>query len=190
MADTETEQTQSCGEDIKIEVVGETVGEPEVEVPEVSNTPLQRKKVKDLSDQERQKLIDDARQGRESEDFNVKFFKNGSARITHKKVSKSQQLISATPTQGVPRTVLTNDQLMMEHIIDLESKFTKMTMKHKKLKKRYAELESNIYYDDSVGGENPVGEIPDVLPEEPPTETVGAPVTNTRRARGWRARLA
>ena len=33
----------------------------------------------------------------------------------------------------------------MEHIIDLETRFESMRLKHKKLKKRYNELENSIY---------------------------------------------
>lgn len=127
---------------------------PQTIEPETKS--IERKPVKNLTEAEKQILINDARAGRDSSNYNVKFFKNGNVHITQKKLTKSQHLIAAQgePTNDIrDRPILTNEQLLMEHVMDLENKFTKMSMKHKKLKKRYAELESNIYYEDNGNAE-------------------------------------
>ncbi len=225
MSDHEDVPNATTNDEPVKEIEIEIAGEPNKTVKQQpTSTSIQRKPVKYLTEEEKQSLINDARAGRDSNDFSVKFFKNGNVHITQKKITKSQHLIaaqnefyaqpatgnqSATPG-GVGRPILTNDQLMMEHIIDLESRFTKMAMKHKKLKKRYAELESNIYYEDTEAAEghveaaeptvretvqDPVRERPSGLrtTSEPVNESVNEPVpvprAAPRKGRSWRSQL-
>ena len=117
---------------------------------------ITRKKVSDLTEAERNQLIADAHNGIENDYFNVKLCKNGSTRICLRKQTKAQQVISeanesnqapAIPTNS--RRYYTNDQLLMEHIINLETQYNKLHSKHKKLKKRYNELEGYLYSNDN-----------------------------------------
>ena len=123
------------------------------EVPAIK-TAVPQKKVSELSEDEKNILIDEAKQGIENEFYKVKLFKNGNAHITQKKLTKSQKFIKANETNQdkveIPKVkFLTNDQLLMEHIINLEASFQKLKGKHKKLKKRYNELEGYLLNDDS-----------------------------------------
>ena len=123
------------------------------EVPAIK-TVVPQKKVSELSEDEKNILIDEAKQGIENEFYKVKLFKNGNAHITQKKLTKSQKFIKANETNQdkveIPKVkFLTNDQLLMEHIINLEASFQKLKGKHKKLKKRYNELEGYLLNDDS-----------------------------------------
>lgn len=135
---------------------------------------ITKKKVKDLSDAERKQLIDDAQNNIENDFFEVKRCKNGSSRICLKKQSKAQQILSEaaesnqTPVPTTSRRYYTDNQLLMEHIINLESSFNQLRSKHKKLKKRYNELETYLYADD----EAPAQEII----KEPAPESIQEPI--------------
>ena len=115
---------------------------------------IARKKVDELTEQERAQLISDAQKGKEDEFYSVKLFKNGKTRITLKKQSKAQELIQSNETNEEKLTTpskryLTDNQLLFEHIINLETQYSKLSQKHKKLKKRYNDLEGYLYADDS-----------------------------------------
>ena len=133
-----------------------------------SKLTIPRKKVSELNDAERLQLISDAKQGIENEFFGVKLFKNGNSRITLKKQTKAQQLISSNSSNQAKVSApsskyLTDNQLLMEHIINLETNYEKLHAKHKKLKKRYNELEGYLYADDSDDEE----EKPKAKPDTP-----------------------
>ena len=83
--------------------------------------------------------------------------KNGQIRVTKRRealcsdVNKAHEQVGERIEQRFNKggsKHLTNEQLLMEHIIDLETRYEKMRMKHKKLKKRYNALENTIYEDD------------------------------------------
>ena len=109
------------------------------------------KTVKKLSKDERGVLISKFEKGEEDPYFKVTKMSNGSIRVTKRKnpivqnVEEAQQQRSTRIANKVNH--LTNEQLLMEHIIDLETRFESMRLKHKKLKKRYNELENSIYED-------------------------------------------
>ena len=115
---------------------------------------ITRKPINELTQDEKNQLIADAKNGIQNEFYNVKFFKNGNTHITLKKQTKAQELIKLNETNPekviTPTTrYLTDNQLLFEHIINLESQYSKLHAKHKKLKKRYNELEGYLYADDS-----------------------------------------
>ena len=144
---------------VKIEIEDENEtkedNEESIKPNEVSKSSLTipRKKVDELTEQERSQLIADARNGKENEFYSVKFFKNGNTHINLKKQTKAQEFIQANepnPKISTPqKSYLTTEQLLMEHIINLESQFGHLRLKHKKLKKRYNELEGYLYAADS-----------------------------------------
>ena len=109
------------------------------------------KTVKKLSKDERSMLEDKFEKGVEDPYFKVIRMSNGAIRITKRRnpivadVKQAQEERSTRIANKVGR--LTNEQLLMEHIIDLETRFESMRLKHKKLKKRYNELENSIYED-------------------------------------------
>ena len=155
---------------IEIEDDNETKDENEIKDSDEKKTTVEpklkiaRKKVDELTEQEKAQLISDAQKGKEHEFYHVKLFKNGKTRITLKKQSKAQELIQSnesnvekvlTPTSRY----LTDNQLLFEHIINLETQYNKLHAKHKKLKKRYNDLEGYLYADDSDDDEKPIKPI-------------------------------
>ena len=111
------------------------------------------KEVKQLTKQERQDLINNAKKGISNENYKVTFMKNGQARIT--KINNSN--IKQPPKQNkntaqklieTRQTMMTNEQLLMEHVIGLETQLAVMRNKHKRLKDRYKQLAEDIYIND------------------------------------------
>ena len=158
---------------------------------------ISKKKVKDLSDAEREQLIKDAADGLENDYFEVKKCKNGSTRICLKKQSTSQKVIAeAAENQAIPtlsKRYYTENQLLMEHIINLESSFNQLRSKHKKLKKRYNELETYLYADDEPQALEPIPEQPsEQAPEQAPEQDLEQeeqqprPQIQRRYVKSWR----
>jgi len=119
---------------------------------------IKAKTVKELTDEERQIIINNAKAGIDTPNFEVKFFKNGNTRIVKKKakpLSVAQKALQNQPVTQMPeaKVCLSNDQLLMEHIIELNAKFDKLYSKHKKLKKKYYNLRDDIYVDDNEAQE-------------------------------------
>ena len=131
------------------------------------------KTVKKLSNDERSMLMDKFEKGVEDPYFKVIRMSNGAIRITKRRnpivadVKQAQEERSTRIANKVSR--LTNEQLLMEHIIDLETRFESMRLKHKKLKKRYNELENSIY-EDVDNDTKPVVDVDGSEPE--PTQHV------------------
>lgn len=142
---SETEVKDDAVEPVKDEPIKD---EPVKE--EVLNKP-----VKQLSKSERQMLIDEFNNGVDNTYYKVNRLKNGSIRITKRAnplvqdVDKVHEVTRNRINNKVNTQRLTDNQLLMEHIIDLEKRYEVMRMKHKKLKKRYNKLESDIFEDDS-----------------------------------------
>ena len=105
---------------------------------------IKANRVCDLTQKDKDYLLECARNGIQNDKFDVKLFKNGNHKIVlHKEEKKSV----AQKTIETKRDRLTNDQLLMEHVIDLESRFKVMEMKHKKLKRKYKNLKQDLYID-------------------------------------------
>ena len=139
-------------------------------------------------------IVANAKAGLDQPNFNVKFFKNGKYRIVKKKA------ISTTPPMKTEKKVYYSDnQLLFEHIIELNAKVEKLMTKHKKLKRRYQSLQNDIYIDDNeVASNENVDEPFDVQTNDKPKETVDEPKTTKQKqqnayvqtvSRPWRARL-
>ena len=106
------------------------------------------KQVSKLTEDEKAYLIDLYRKGEEDDLYKVYFYKNG----THKIVKKKQapKYNTAKRMLEAQKPTMTNEQILMEHVIDLETKFATLYQKHKKLKKNYKSLQDDIYYEDNV----------------------------------------
>ena len=126
---------------------------PKAEVDTILNN-ISSKAVKQLSRDERSKLISDFENGVENQYFKVMKMKNGQIRITKRfnplpTPDKAPEVINNKINKQYNNKLLTNEQLLLEHIFDLERKYEQMRLKHKKLKKRYNKLENDIFDDDS-----------------------------------------
>ena len=119
---------------------------------------IENKPINELSDIERAVIVANAKNGIDMPFFDVKFFGNGKYRIVKKKPVKpstSQKVIKASVSNNPDikdpdrKVYYTNDQLLMEHIIELNSKVDKLMTKHKKLKRKYQSLSADIYVEDN-----------------------------------------
>ena len=105
---------------------------------------IKANRVCDLTQKDKDYLLECARNGIQNDKFDVKLFKNGNHKIV---LHKTERKSVAQKTIEAKRDRLTNDQLLMEHVIDLESRFKVMEMKHKKLKRKYKNLKQDLYID-------------------------------------------
>ena len=148
---SEIEQTETT--------TNETTNEATDEVKEIE-IPIEEKKqevsvVKDISKltlEERAKIITDARNGIPNEHYDVILLKNGNTRIVKKKIktpSLSNRLINEQKQEvnNSKKLYMSDNQLMMEHIIELNNQVNKLMTKQKKLKKKYKTLKYDIYED-------------------------------------------
>ena len=118
------------------------------------NRVITAKRVCDLSKEDENWLVENAKKGNSHEFFEVMLFKNGNHRIKLKNGNKRSVAQKNIETKA---GMMTNDQLLMEHVFDLESRLKVMEMKHKKLKKKYKGLKQDIYVDvDDEGVDNQV----------------------------------
>ena len=170
--------------------------------PTPAKTLIPRKKIPELTEAERQQLISEAQHGYDNPYYQVKFFKNGSSRIVYRKQSTAQRVIQEAndnqPVANDYKRFYTDNQLLMEHVINLETSFNKLRSKHKALKKRYNELEGYLYNDDDEP--KPQQQQPKSTPvqtsvkQEQPTEevieqqqqSIQQPVQQRRYVRSWR----
>ena len=165
------------------------------------------KPVKQLSKSERDRLIEDFEKGTENVYFKVNRLKNGSYRIN----KRSNPLVTDA-TEAPAKTAeniskkydgkqLTTEQLLLEHMFELERKYEIMRMKHKKLKKRYNKLEDDIFESDDEQPVEPVQygghevQEPVEQPVRPVREQVQEPVRHEQvtfrrpQKRTWRTML-
>ena len=150
--------------------------EEEVKKPEPKIIPAKR--IDELTDEERKILIDNERAGIKNPYYNVKLFKNGNVRICKaKKPTLSQQVISNNGEREIKNTngdnrkvYMTDNQLMWEHIFELENKYNTLYTKHKKLKAKYNDL--YIEDDDLISRQNSTYEQQNPVYEEQKQEPV------------------
>ena len=178
---SEIEQTETT--------TNETTNEATDEVKEIE-IPIEEKKqevsvVKDISKltlEERAKIITDARNGIPNEHYDVILLKNGNTRIVKKKnktptQSVASRLISQTQNNQAPtpnKIYMSDTQIMMEHIIELNNQINKLMTKQKKLKKKYKTLKYDIYEDVD---ENQITQEPKQETKQEPTQETKQDVT-------------
>ena len=111
---------------------------------------IELKQVSKLTDDEKDYLINLYKNGGEDDYYKVYFYKNGTNKIVKKKqppkYNTTKRLLEQQQLQSKP--VMTTEQILMEHVIDLEAKYATLYQKHKKLKKNYKTLHEDIYYDE------------------------------------------
>lgn len=120
---------------------------------------IPKKPVAELTDADKATIIANYQNGINQPFYDVKQFKNGKYRILKRKESKpsvAQKAISdaqpPAPPKAEKKVYYSDNQLLFEHIIELNAKVDRLMSKHKKLKRRYQALQSDIYVDDSETG--------------------------------------
>ena len=155
---------------------------PKAEVDNILNN-ISSKAVKQLSRNERSKLISDFENGVENQYFKVMKMKNGQIRITKRfnplpTPDKAPEVINNKINKQYNNKLLTNEQLLLEHMFELERKYEQMRLKHKKLKKRYNKLETDLF--DDSDDELDVREVVAEPEPEPVVEPVIIPVEEVK----------
>ena len=136
--------------------------------------PVEPKHIANLTDDERATIIASVRNGIEQPYYDVKFYKNGNTRIIKRKLKKpstAEQIINSQPLPPTTeaKRYYTDNQLLFEHIIELNAKIDRLTAKHKKLKKKYTTIRNDIYADeDDIVEPSPLTKFDD----ETPTQTL------------------
>lgn len=161
--------SKSLGQSPYSEIVVENLSEqPEIEnSSEMSQSqnildkqkPVELKDVKKLTSEEREQIISNFKNGIDNEFYDVKTLKNGTTRIVKKK-NKSQSLsnklisgltncsLSLLDERSCPeKKYLSNEQLLMEHIFELNTQMNKLKNKQKKLKNKYKGIKRDLYVD-------------------------------------------
>lgn len=166
---------------------------------------IPRKAINKLTDEERQIIINNARNGLEQQFYNVKLFKNGETRITLKKDKPktiTQKVINNNNDES-KKVFYSDNQLLMEHIIELTEKYAKVVNKQKKLKKKVKSIKHDLYYnadeqdnnenvveekniEENVSIKNNINESSNYSRQEPPKQQN---VQSIRNNRNWRSRI-
>ena len=176
---------------------------------------VEKKSINSLSDEERALIIANAKSGVDQPYFNVKFFKNGRTQITKKKETPQTVSSKITSQKALPKkdapVYYTDNQLLFEHIIELNAKVERLMQKHKKLKRRYQTLQDDLYIDSEA--ELAKNNDSEVIQQNIPQKTIqleetqqeetqqNIPVRSSRNikngssagsssARGWRSQIA
>ena len=119
----------------------EEVVEIKVEEPEIKQ--IENKSIDKLTDDEKRIILENVKNGVENQYYNVRTFKNGNTRITKKKApTVSEQVVRSNGKREIQgQTVyFTDQQLIWEHLFELERNYAKLYGKHKKMKARYNDL--------------------------------------------------
>jgi hypothetical protein len=149
---TET-QSENMTEEIIIDLNEKENIEPDkdkqtAEKPKSTVKVIPAKRIDELTDEEKKILIENARAGIDNPYYNVKLYKNGTTRICKsKKPTISQQAVSNkgerlinSNTSDSRKVYMTDNQLIWEHVLELENKYNNLYRKHKKLKAKYNDL--------------------------------------------------
>lgn len=110
------------------------------------------KNISKLTNEEKAYLINEAKNGIDNKFYKVSFCKNGNTKITKRKVPKqsmSEKIISNNTSNYTKQApTMSNEQLLFEHVINLESQIATLRQKHKNLKKSYKQIYQDVYIDD------------------------------------------
>ena len=151
------------------------------------------KAISQLTKEEREILLNNAKNNIENDNYKVTFFKNGNHRITKKKPSRE-----STASKIIRENKgMTNEQLLFEHVINLESQIAVLRQKHKNLKRNYKQIYEDVYVDDeNAYDEQPIQEQSiqqeTIQQQQSQSQSTIQQTTNYRpkiTARGYRARL-
>jgi len=106
--------------------------------------PVKRKKMMEMSKEEKDKIIADIKSGKDHEHYDIKIFANGNCRLINKKTKTPLQKASSDDNNSpeISKLIknnnpikLTNDMWVIQNIIDLKTENALINKKYKKLKK-------------------------------------------------------
>ena len=153
------------------------------------------KAIKELTADERNVILSNYRNGIENQYYKVISLKNGNTRILKKKKpSISQQAVAnkGAVTINEKKVYMTNEQLLWQHVLDLQEKYNRLHYKHKKLKGKY----NDLYVEDVVEDTNVVV---DTNPKDDDTNNqrshdtdptpASTPASTPNIPRNWRSQL-
>ena len=211
--------SESQGANDAKELYSEIVVENLSEQPEIENSsemsqsqnildkqkPVELKDVKKLTSEEREQIISNFKNGIDNEFYDVKTLKNGTTRIVKKK-NKSQSLsnklisgltncsLSLLDERSCPeKKYLSNEQLLMEHIFELNTQMNKLKNKQKKLKNKYKGIKRDLYVDVDENDE-PHNDEKDFIQSANANERSKGPEGQSPEVRvvqrGWRSRVS
>ena len=136
------------------------------------------KPVKQLTKSERETIINEFNNGVDNKYYKCHKLKNGSIRITKRanpltnNAEEAHETVNKKIDNKLNTKRLTDNQLLLEHIIDLEKRYEVMRMKHKKLKKRYNKLECDLFEDDGLADSDEPLDVKEIT-NEPTIEPTG-----------------
>jgi hypothetical protein len=148
MAEVEIESVQN--ETVEESDADEIVEDKNTTIEEVI-VPKTKKSGKISKKQQRLNAIEDFKNGKTNDEFKVFQLKNGSYRVV-KRENEPVKIESNNDAKNELKPVInqqyTNDQFLINHILELEKKFEKLRLKQKKLKKSHKKMKADIYDDD------------------------------------------
>ena len=133
------------------------------ETPKAKSEPnfIPKKPVADLSDADKATIIANHQNGINQPFYDVKQYKNGKYRIVKRKDTQptvAQKVVNNSPVEKAEKKAYyTDNQLLFEHIIELNAKVDRLMTKHKKLKRKYQAMQNDIYVEDAEEGSCEVG---------------------------------
>ena len=152
MSDSENTDTVVSEEKVIIDLNAnkKSVNEVENKVERKSDpvyTVIPEKRIDELTDEDKKVLINNARSGIDNPYYTVKLFKNGNTRICKKKKNSiSKEAVESNGERTIKnqnsdkKVYMTDNQLIWEHLFELENKYNTLYRKHKKLKSKYNDL--------------------------------------------------
>ena len=152
MSDSENTNTVVSEEKVIIDLNAnkKSVNEVENKVEQKSDpvyTVIPEKRIDELTDEDKKVLINNARSGIDNPYYTVKLFKNGNTRICKKKKNSiSKEAVESNGERTIKnqnsdkKVYMTDNQLIWEHLFELENKYNTLYRKHKKLKSKYNDL--------------------------------------------------
>ena len=164
MAETEKVQIETIpSEPVEEDVIEEVVEEKVLE-PATTTEKLSKK-------EQRLKAIENFKNGVDDPSFKVQKLKNGQFRVSKRRnESITPESVEERVMTKFDNKQLSTEQLLLEHMFELERKCEALRLKHKKLKKRYNKLEDDIFEDDDYEHRIDVNTISqEVVPEKPQT---------------------
>ena len=148
---TEVEIESAQNETVEESDAEEIVEDKNTTVEEVI-VPKTKKSGKVSKKQQRLNAIEDFKNGKTNDEFKVFQLKNGSYRVV-KRENEPVKIESNNEAKNELKPVInqqyTNDQFLINHILELEKKYEKLRLKQKKLKKSHKKMKADIYDDDS-----------------------------------------
>jgi hypothetical protein len=148
---TEVEIESAQNETVEESDADEIVEDKNTTIEEVI-VPKTKKSGKISKKQQRLNAIEDFKNGKTNDEFKVFQLKNGSYRVV-KRENEPVKIESNNEAKNELKPVInqqyTNDQFLINHILELEKKCEKLRLKQKKLKKSHKKMKADIYDDDS-----------------------------------------